>query len=77
MLVADTAALKTGSSNNDSTYLNVLAQIKSLGSERDTLATTIKNDLYNAEFNNAGIPKGNSDLAHCTNVLRAADKLVR
>jgi len=75
MLVADTAALKTGSNANDSTYQNVLAQIKSLGTERDALATTIKGDLFNAEFNNTPIPRGNSDLAHCDNVLRAADRL--
>jgi hypothetical protein len=76
VLLADTAALKTGSSSDDSTYQNVLAKIKSLGSDRDSLAKTIKDDLFNAEFNNTPIPKGNSEFAHCTNTLRSADKLV-
>src|SRR5262249_3700385 len=62
ILVADTAALKTGTSGgDDSTYQHVSADIKSLGAERDALATTIKNDLFNAEFNNVPIPKGNSE----------------
>jgi hypothetical protein len=75
MLVTDTAALKTGSSSDDSTYAKVLSQIQALGSERDALATTIKNDLFNAEFDNTPIPKGSSEEAHCQNLLRSADKL--
>jgi hypothetical protein len=74
ILTADTAALRTGSASDDSQYQNVLSQIESLGVERDALATQIKGDLFDAEFNNKPI-KGNSDLAHCQNVLRAADKL--
>ena len=74
MLLADTAALKTGSANNDSTYKNILSQITSLGAQRDALATQIKGGLYNAEFNGKPI-KGNDNYAHCQNVLRAADKL--
>ncbi len=76
VLVADTAALKTGSSGNDSTYQSVAAKIKALGAERDALATSIKNDLFNAEFNGTSIPNGNSNTAHCNNLLRSADKLV-
>ena len=76
MLVADTAALKTGSSGGDSTYQSVAAKIKALGTERDALATSIKNDLFNAEFNGTSIPKGNSNTAHCNNLLRSADRLV-
>jgi hypothetical protein len=74
MLVADTAALRTGSANDDSTYQHVLSEITSLGTERDKLATQIKGDLFDAEFNGKPI-KGNDDLAHCQNVLRDADKL--
>jgi hypothetical protein len=77
VLTADTAALKTGSSSDDQHYLDVSSKIKSLGAERDTLATTIKNSLFNAEFNDTPIPNGNSELAHCNNVLRSADKLNR
>ena len=76
VLLADTAALKTGSSSDDSTYQSVVSKIKSLGADRDSLAKTIKDDLFNAEFNNTPIPKGNSEFAHCTNTVRSADKLV-
>jgi hypothetical protein len=74
MLVADTKALKTGTTLNDTTYLNVLSQIQSLGTQRDTLATQIKNDLFNAEFNNTPI-SGGSDLSNCNNILSRADAL--
>jgi hypothetical protein len=75
MLVADTAALKTGSSSGDTTYQNVLSKIQALGTERDVLATEIKNNLFNAEFNGTLIPNGSSDWAHCNNVLRSAHDL--
>lgn len=74
MLVADTRALKTGSSTDDSTYLNVLAQIKSIGAARDALATKIKGDLYDAEFNNHPIP-GANDLKDCQAILAQANAL--
>jgi hypothetical protein len=77
VLRADTAALKTGSAGDDSTYQSASADIKSLGTQRDALATTIKNDLYDAAFNNTAIPRGNSDFAHCKDLLTAADKLVK
>jgi hypothetical protein len=74
MLVADTNALKTGTALNDSTYLTVLSEIQGLGAQRDALATQIKNDLFNAEFNNTPI-SGNSDLSNCNNILTQADTL--
>ena len=77
VLVSDTAALRTGSAGDDSTYQLFSAQLKALGAQRDALATTIKNDLFNAEFNNTSIPHGNSDLAHCNNVLSSADRLTQ
>jgi hypothetical protein len=75
VLLADTAALETGSSSDDSTYVNVLSKIKKLGAERDALATQIKNDLFAAEFENTSIPKGNSSYAHCKDVIRKAGQL--
>ncbi len=77
VLVADTAALKTGSSSDDSTYLKIVAEIKHLGSQRDSLATKIKNQLYGAEFDDTAIPNGNSTLAQCHNLLRQADRLAK
>ncbi len=75
VLLADTAALKTGSASDDGTYQNVSKRIQKLGAERDALAADIKNALFGAEFGNASIPKGNSEVAHCQNVLRSADGL--
>ena len=74
ILVADTAALKTGDTD-DATYREVSSKIQSLGAERDALASEIKNDLFNAEFNGRSIPAGNSNDAHCNNLLRSADRL--
>ena len=45
-----------------------------IGTQRDALASQIKNDLFNAEFNNTAIP-GGSDLSNCTNILSQADAL--
>jgi hypothetical protein len=75
VLLADTAALKTGSAADDSAYQTALDKIMSLGAERDALATKIKNELFDAEFNDTGLPNGNSDYAHCKNILRWADEL--
>jgi len=75
VLLADTAALKAGSSTDDSTYVSVLAKIKALGAQRDALATQIKNDLFDAEFENKPIP-GANDLKSCNDVLSQAQALV-
>jgi hypothetical protein len=74
LIVADTAALKTGSSSDDSTYESTLAQIKSLGAARDALATKIKGDLFDAEFNDHPIA-GDNDLKGCESILARADAL--
>ena len=76
ILIADTAALKTGSSTSDSTYQRVSAEIKLLGTARDALATRIKNDLFNAEFNDRLIPAV-GDLVLCNVELAAAASLDR
>ncbi|HST26621.1 MAG TPA: hypothetical protein VLJ76_11585 [Gaiellaceae bacterium] len=75
VLVADTAALRTGSNANDSSYQLFSSELKALGTERDSVATTIKNDLFNAEFNNTGLGTAAAELAHCNNVLKLADTL--
>lgn len=74
LILADTAALKTGSSSDDSTYDSVLGEIKSLGAARDALATKIKGDLFAAEFDNHPIP-GADDLESCEGVLAQANAL--
>jgi hypothetical protein len=74
MIVADTAALKTGSAGDDSTYDSTLGAITTLGDARDKLATKIKNDLFNAGFNNTPIP-GANDLKDCEGILAQANAL--
>ena len=74
LIVADTAALKTGSAGDDSAYESVLDQIKSLGTARDQLATKVKGDLFDAEFNNTPIP-GANDLKNCESILAQANAL--
>jgi hypothetical protein len=74
MIVADTAALKTGSAGDDSTYDSTLGAITTLGDARDKLATKIKNDLFNAGFNDTPIP-GANDLKDCEGILAQANAL--
>ena len=73
VLVADTGALKTGSPSDDSKYMSVSAEIRSLGTQRDMVATRIKNDLAAAEFGNTPVPPG--DISNCQSVLQGADNL--
>jgi hypothetical protein len=74
LIVADTAALKTGSSSDDSTYLSVVGKIKSLGAARDALAAKIKNDLFNAGFDNTPVP-GANDLKDCESIVAQTNAL--
>jgi len=76
VLVADTKALKTGSSGDDSTYTSFLAKLQSLGAARDKLATRIKNDLFGAEFDSKPIP-GANDLKDCNDILSQANALAQ
>ena len=77
VIVADNAALRTGSATDDSTYQTFLAQLKTLGSHRDADATTTKNDLASTEFG-PGLTEvqDQSDLAACNGDLVQADALV-
>src|SRR5215471_9305857 len=74
LILADTAALKTGSAGDDSAYESVLDQIKSLGTARDQLATKVKGDLFDAEFNNTPFP-GANDLKNCESIQAQANAL--
>ncbi len=77
VLVADTAALKTGSSSNDLRYRATLLGIKALGVARDALATRIKSDLFNTEFNNAPLANAFGNEAACKLVLLTADHFAK
>ena len=75
MLVADTAALATGSAADDSTYQHVLSEITSLGTQRDALAATIKNELFDAEFNNTTVKAGGELVGQCQSLIDQANAL--
>ena len=77
VLTADTAALKTGTGGSDWRYVLASLEIKLLGSQRDQLATDIKDDLYNAEFNNVPLSRGLIDVLRCQGLLNAANGLAR
>jgi hypothetical protein len=77
VLLADTAAMKSGSSTDDSTYDHVLSQLQSLGAARDTLATTIKNELYDAEFNDTTVKAGGNLVNRCQSLIQQADTLAQ
>jgi hypothetical protein len=74
VLLADTAALKTGSASHDGIYKWVSSEIKHLGSVRDALATQIKGDLFKAEFDNMPLPS--TDLERCQGFLASTHVLL-
>jgi hypothetical protein len=77
VLVADTAALKSGSSVDDSQYQNFLTSLQQLGVSRDQQASIIKQKLFDAEFNGKALsPQGNGQIKSCQGVLHDASELV-
>ena len=75
-LIADTKALASGSSSDDSAYANEQATLQSLADDRDTAAEEIKAVLSKAaagEMPNHG--EITSGLAHVKELLKRADKL--
>jgi hypothetical protein len=74
VLLADTAALKTGSASNDGIYKMISGEIKHVGSTRDALATQIKGDLFKAEFDNVALP--GTDVERCQAFVAAMHGLL-
>lgn len=75
-LVADTKALASGSSTNDSAYAKEQAALKKLADDRDALAAKIKKMLSDAAAGHASNHgQITSTLAHVKNLLKQADKL--
>jgi hypothetical protein len=75
-LVADTHALET-SSSGDNRYHEFLAELTALGGARDALAGSIKQELYNAEFNGQALTqKASAQLFGCKFVLGLASALM-
>jgi hypothetical protein len=77
VLVADTAALRTGSGSGDTTYKGFLAALTGLGTARDSLASRIKQDLFHAAFDGTTLGTRNVDLPGCLVLLHAADGLAK
>jgi hypothetical protein len=73
VIVADTAALRTGSGANDNQYQTFLSRLQTLGTERDALASKIKQELWNAEFNGQHLPlQAIGDLIGCGGLILQA-----
>ena len=63
-------------STDDSTYTTFSTELSSLGSQRDALATTIKDELYNAEFNGVALPSSaTNDLSQCNAIVAEAARV--
>ncbi|HEX5449647.1 MAG TPA: hypothetical protein VFW85_06275 [Gaiellaceae bacterium] len=75
VLLAETAALKSGSASDDSAYEAVLAKIKALGSKHDALATKIRTALFDAEFNNTTVKAGGDLVNQCQGLIDQAKSL--
>jgi hypothetical protein len=78
VIVADTAALKTGSGANDTPYQTFESKLQSLGAARDKLAGTIKQELWNDEFLGENLPaQAFGNLIGCAGLLLQATALAR
>jgi len=74
-LVADTAALKSGSSASDGMFTATQARLAKLLRVRDDLATRIKNQLFRAAFANTPIVGADLQTARCDSLLSKAQRL--
>ena len=55
----------------------MLSRLKRLGHDRDTLATQIKNELCDAEFNNTTVKAGGDLVNQCQSLIQQADALAQ
>jgi hypothetical protein len=82
VLVADTAALNSGSTGSDAQYETFLTQLSTLGAQRDALATKIKQDLARGEHDDhephdSVSHERRDDLADCNSIINRAEALAR
>jgi hypothetical protein len=76
-LLADTRALKTASGGNQQ-YADFLSKLGALGATRDALAGTLKQELFDAEFNRQALPhQAGGQLSECRSVLLAAANMAQ
>jgi hypothetical protein len=73
-LIADTAALASGSATNDERFTRTQSALSALGAKRDALATQIKTALSAAAFDGARI-RGERLNESCHNLLEKAREL--
>ena len=76
-LIADTAALQSGTTGNDGLFTSTEARLQSLLHDRDALATQMKDTLTAAAFSNRPIPffEGAIEIGRCTTLLARAGLL--
>ena len=79
VLVADTAALNSGSTGSDAQYQTFLTQLSALGAQRDALATKIKQDLSRGDHgeHDSVSHERRGDLAECNSIINQAEALAR
>ena len=76
VVVADTAALKTGTTSNDSSYQGFVSNLQQLGASRDTHAAQMKQELAAAAFDGQPLPPSTrGQIQSCNSLLHAADNL--
>jgi hypothetical protein len=73
-LVADTHAIESTSPR----YGGFLSKLTALGGRRDALAATLKQELFDAEFNGQALPHNAAgQLSECTGILSSADRMTQ
>ncbi len=73
VITASTPVLE--SATNTAQYQSFETQLDALGTQRDQLASELKQALWNAEFDDTPIPNAAEELGQCNGVLAAADNL--
>jgi hypothetical protein len=73
-LIADTAALKSGG-GGDGLFKSTQQRLSMLLSQRDALATELKNGLFDAAFEDVALPGSTSLLDRCGSLLERAEEL--
>jgi hypothetical protein len=74
-LIADTAALKSGGGGGGM-FNSTQKKLSKLLSQRDPLATELKNALFAAAFDDVALPGSGSQLDRCGSMLDRAEELV-
>jgi hypothetical protein len=66
--------MKTGSTSDDSRYGSFVSHLQQIGAARHSIATTMKQELFDAEFNNKPLSQqAQNQAAACNAVMGEAD----